>query len=247
MRKNNGKKAKITVIALTLVACLMVAGVSAYFTDADTATNTFTVGNVSLDLQEPNWNPPTDITPNEEFAKDPQIKNDGINEEYVFMEVIVPYANVVTANADGSKNAAAKTELFTYTVNEGWVLLGHRDADGNVSDEVVYNDDGTVTHLYAYAADDTMTALTAGTTTPALFNYIKFANVVEGEGLEESTQHVVVNAYGIQTKNITDATLNGQDDGIDTPAEVWSVVSTQAPSTAMNSGVTEETYTDKKN
>jgi predicted ribosomally synthesized peptide with SipW-like signal peptide len=224
MSKLNNKK-KLSALSLAMVGAMAVAGVSAYFTDADTATNTFTVGKVSMDLQEPNWDPPTDITPNEEFAKDPQIKNDGINEEYVFMEVVVPYANVVTANADGSRNAKADTELFIYEVNDGWVELEAQ----MVKDE----DAKTVTHLYAYAPalNQGMTSLGKDVTTPTLFDYIRFANVIEDEGLEGETKHVVVNAYGIQTNFLTDATLDGADDGIDTPAEVWSVLSTQGPST----------------
>ena len=110
MKKRN---LKMTALALALVGTLSVGGIMAYFTDGDTATNTFTVGKVSIDLQEPGWVPPTGITPEQEFKKDPQIKNDGINDVYVFMKVIVPYANVVTANHDGSKNAATDTELFS--------------------------------------------------------------------------------------------------------------------------------------
>lgn len=233
MKLNNKKK--MSALSLAMVGALSVAGVSAYFTDADTATNTFTVGKVSMDLQEPNWVPPTDITPNEEFAKDPQIKNDGINDEYVFMEVVVPYANVVTANADGSKNAAADTELFIYEVNDGWVELTAQ----MVKDE----DAKTVTHLYAYAPSlgEAMTAVAADEITDTLFDYIRFANVVEDEGLEGETKHVVVNAYGIQTNFLTDATLDGTDDGIDTAAEVWSVLSTQSPDTAKGA---EEANTD---
>lgn len=232
MKMNNKKK--LSALSLAMVGALSVAGVSAYFTDGDTATNTFTVGKISMDLQEPNWVPPTDITPNEEFKKDPQIKNNGINQEYVFMEVVVPYANVVTANADGSKKPAADTELFSYTVNPGWVELASQKKVDAVNK--------TVTHLYAYGTETAMTALNAAATTPTLFDYVKFANVVEDQGLEESTQHVVVNAYGIQTNGITDATLNGQNDGINSPAEVWSVLSTQAPATADKAN--EEVNTD---
>lgn len=229
MKLNNKKK--MSALSLAMVGALSVAGVSAYFTDADTATNTFTVGKVSMDLQEPNWEPPTDITPNEEFAKDPQIKNDGINDEYVFMKVAVPYANIVTANADGSRNDAANTELFDYDVKDGWIDMGYLDDNDNVSADIVYRADKTVVHLYAYAADGAMTTLEKDDVTPTLFDHIKFVNVIEDQGLEASTQNVIVSAYGIQTNGITDETLNGEDDGIDTPAEVWAVLSTQGPTT----------------
>lgn len=239
------KKSKVIAIILAAIMILSIGAMSAYFTDGDTATNTFTVGKVSIDLQEPNWTEPTDITPAQEFKKDPQIVNDGINSAYVFMEVVVPYATVVTANADGTKNAEAITDLFSYTVNEGWVQVGtdpirvaDKDADGN---ELTT---GTSTYLYAYAKDGSMTELEAGTETPALFNTIKFANVVEDEGLEGATKNVVVNAYAIQTNNITDATNDGVNTSIVSPDQVWQVLSKQAPST--NVSETENAVTDAK-
>ena len=42
----------VAAIAVMLVAALVVGGTLAYFTDKDNATNTFTVGNVSIDLNE---------------------------------------------------------------------------------------------------------------------------------------------------------------------------------------------------
>ena len=79
----NKKRMKTMIAATAMIGVLAIGGISAYFTDGDTATNTFTVGKVSIDLQEPNWNPPKDITPNQEIKKDPQIKNDGINDPYM--------------------------------------------------------------------------------------------------------------------------------------------------------------------
>jgi len=50
---------KKRILAIALVVCLLatalVSGTLAYFTDTDDATNTFTVGNVSIDLTEPKW------------------------------------------------------------------------------------------------------------------------------------------------------------------------------------------------
>ena len=235
MKKNNLGK---IVFVGALIGCMTVGAISAYFTDADTATNTFTVGKVSIDLQEPDWVPPTDITPEEEFAKDPKIVNDGINDAYVFVEVVVPYANVVTANEDGTKNAAADTELFSYDLKEGWIEVGTPAKDEETK---------TVTHLYAYSSADTMTVLAKDAETPAVFDFIKFANIVEDQELEATTLEVVVNAYAIQTKNIIDGkdALDGNNaDGVAAPDAVWAVLSAQAPSAAVE--VTEEENTDIK-
>lgn len=215
--KNNKRNA---IIALCLVACLAVAGVSAYFTDADNATNEFTIGNISLDLQEPSWEPENaeDVTPNQTIDKDPQILNDGVNEEYVFITVEVPYANVVVAAEDGTKaDAAADLELFTYEIDSAnWVEVGTAEKDATT---------GTVTHVYAYAKEGVMSALAADDTTPALFTSVKMINLVEGQtgltgaALDPSAQEIEINAYGIQTQNV-----NG---GKTAPADVWEVVVNQ--------------------
>lgn len=233
----NKKKVKAMIVAAALATCLLIGGISAYFTDADTATNTFTVGKVSIDLEEPNWEEPENIVPGEEMDKDPQIENDGLNGAYVFMEVIMPYANITTANADGTKNDAADTELFTLLhklddgsyeagVNAGWVLVG---------DAVKDTDAKTVTYLYAYGTADAMTELAKDATTPTLFDKVKFVNAIEDEGLEGSVQNIVINAYAIQSTNIGEDCVK--------PADVWTVLNNQAPTTDVT---VEEDKTDNK-
>lgn len=244
-------KRKLSVIALVLVMALAVAGVSAYFTDADTATNTFTVGKISMDLQEPSWTEePKDITPNEEFAKDPQIKNTGINAEYVFTTVSVPYANIKTADLDGTVNDAANTELFTLLkqdntvgINAGWTQIGYLNDANEVSDTIVYRADGTVVHLYAYGSADAMTSLAADATTAPVFSKVRFVNAVEDQDLEATIKKIVIDAYAIQTDNINDTVGAGNEDGKTAPEDVWAVVYKQAP--AKTNGP-EEPFTDKQ-
>ena len=69
---------KTLVLALALAGVLAIGGIAAYFTDADTVTNTFTTGKISLKLLEPAWNPEQaqNITPMQKIAKDQQIRND---------------------------------------------------------------------------------------------------------------------------------------------------------------------------
>lgn len=228
---NKSKKIKITAMALAILSCIGIAGVSAYFTDGDTATNTFLVGKVSLNLTEPNWSAdPQDITPNQEFAKDPVITNDGVNDEFVFLEVVMPYKNIETAELDGTRNAATDTELFsilksdgTVGINDGWVKVGTPRKDESK---------GTITHVYAYASDGNMTALTANSKTVALFDKVRFCNAVEDQGLEGTSRDIVINAYGIQTTNINDTAGGSNTDGKTAPADVWAVVSAQAPATS---------------
>ena len=44
-----------TIIACGLVVSVAVGSTVAYLTDAETSTNTFTVGNVQIDLEEPGY------------------------------------------------------------------------------------------------------------------------------------------------------------------------------------------------
>lgn len=232
----NTKKIKRTITVGALSCCLMVGAISAYFTDGDTATNTFTVGKVEIDLQEPNWDPEdvTQITPEEEFAKDPQVKNIGVNDAYVFVEVQIPCANVKTADETGAVNEAAKTQLFTYDVNPGWVKVDAGTVETGTLNTYVYayvgtNDEG--------ANNAVMKAVAKDATTDALFSYVRFANVVEDEGLEGEELDMVVNAYAIQTDNINDndADIDGaNDDGKTAPADVWAVVNAQRENTVLD-------------
>ena len=95
--KVKGITKKNGIIAAALVMMLAIGTAIAYFTDMGSVTNSFTVGNVDIELEEPSWDPEAakNITPMMEIAKDPQIENIGANPAYVFAVVTVPRANVV--------------------------------------------------------------------------------------------------------------------------------------------------------
>ena len=204
------KKLKISIVAMAMVFVLLVGNILAYFTDADTATNEFTTGRISIDLQEPNWDPSLggELTPGYELAKDPQVLNDGINDAYIFVTVDIPYQNVTTTDGEGNKLAPTDTELFSYDVKDGWMQVG---------EPIVDEENRVVRYVYAYAENDQMTALEPNVTTPTVFDFIRFEGVVEDEGLEDLNLEVIINAYGIQTDNL--------DGGKTTPEDVWQIVS----------------------
>jgi predicted ribosomally synthesized peptide with SipW-like signal peptide len=262
-----------------------VIGMSAYFTDADTATNEFTVGKVSLDMTETKWvgdNTGTalNITPLQETTKNPAITNDGINDEFVYLTVTVPVANIKTAAADGTVDSAtAYTQLFAYGyegnagVSSDWTLIKSGNVNGlsivklgDKNDAVVSaitettGDYGAVhfadtskskpdsiTYVYAYTGSDSasLEALAAGKSTSDIFDYVKFTNAVEDQGLEATKVDITVNAYGIQTTNVLESTTyqGKNDDGSVDPTNVWAVVYTANPSTDAG---TENAVTDKK-
>lgn len=82
---------KKKILALALVVVLAVTAVTgatlAYFTDDDAATNTFTVGNVQIELTEPKWKAAEDVYPGQVLDKDPTVENTGANRCYVRVKV----------------------------------------------------------------------------------------------------------------------------------------------------------------
>ena len=201
---NNMKKGAV---AVALVASLGLAGLSAYFTDTKTATNTFTVGSVKQELTEDKWKQSEgeNVTPGKEVAKNPTIKNVGNNTQYAFMKVEVPAAEVTTVNPDGTKaQTREKKELFTYDINEGWTELESSETETSV------------THVYYYGKNNALTALNKGDSA-TLFNKVKFINIVEDNDTLTGNKNIVVNSYGVQSDNLTDKTPNA----------VWTLVQNQ--------------------
>ena len=186
------KQKKNLIISIAMVAVLAIAAISAYFTATDNATNTFTMGKVDIEQLEPNWDPdPEDVTPNEEFEKDPQVKNKGESGTFIFEVVRVPHKTIKTANATTGAPAttAAKTQLFqlnktknsaaanTWTGtdtyhDEAWTLVA---TDPTGSDTTNY-----VTYVFAYGSSTAMTELAAGATTTPLFESVTFCNALSG-------------------------------------------------------------------
>ena len=83
----NKRKILLLAALLVMVAILGVGGTLAYFTAEDEATNTFTVGNVKIELNEPNWEEAEDVYPGQVLPKDPKVTNVGTNPCYVRIAV----------------------------------------------------------------------------------------------------------------------------------------------------------------
>lgn len=177
------KKRKTIIAAIVLSLVLVVGGALAYFTDTDTETNTFTLGNVSIDLQEPNWvaADAEDIMPGDTVAKDPQITNDGAADAYVFLKITEPCYNNAT--------------IFDFTPNAAWTAVGTaRTCNGSTAETV-----------YGYGTASAMTTLAKNTTTPALFSNVTLKSTLDEAAVQSFTNgaDIVVDAYGIQADNVT--------------------------------------------
>ncbi len=220
MRKNN-KKAITAAAACALAGALAMGGTMAYLTDVDQETNTFTIGEVKVDLTEPDY-PGNDsdevksLVPNQEVIKNPQITNTGINDALVFMTVTVPVDEVTVVAPDGTKGTKEATDLFWFkdtddtladAVNhwdEEWIQLTDKefftDASGMAAGSLSDAADGTHTYVFAYERE-----VSGGAATSALFDKVQLKNVIEQELDPEAAQNIVVKAYAIQAAEILES------------------------------------------
>lgn len=178
------KKNTVKIMTLAGILCLAsVGGVSAYLTDYEKVSNEFTVGKVDIELKEPEWKPEDNkkIEPSKVIHKDPQITNTGTNDAFVYMEVSIPMANVEAAAENGERLGKKVQELFYFEAKDNWMQLS------------VQNTESRRTYTYAYTK-----ILKPQETSEALFDTVKFLNLIEGQ-LDGQTFEIPVRAYAIQT------------------------------------------------
>lgn len=178
------KKNTVKIMTLAGILCLAsVGGVSAYLTDYEKVSNEFTVGKVDIELKEPEWKPEENkkIEASKVIHKDPQITNTGTNDAFVYMEVSVPMANVEAAAENGERLGKKVQELFYFEAKDNWMQLS------------VQNTESRRTYTYAYTK-----ILKPQETSEALFDTVKFLNLIEGQ-LDGQTFEIPVRAYAIQT------------------------------------------------
>ena len=178
-KKRNLKRAGLVAGILCLAS---VGGVSAYLTDFNKADNQFTVGRVSITVEEPGFDPDdqTKIEPGKEISKDPKIKNTGVNDAFVYLEVSIPMANVEAVTEAGTRLGVKNQELFSFQPSESWTKLSSNTSGNN--------------QIYVYAYNK---ILPAEETTEALFSSVKFLNVIEKQ-IDEQQLSIPVRAYAIQ-------------------------------------------------
>lgn len=220
-KKKNTKKIALSLATLGVLGTLAIGGTMAYLTDAEKTTNTFTVGKVQVDLEEPSYpgngsDTVKNLVPNQIVPKDPQVENTGNNASINFLSVSIPMQKVVVAADDGTKQTAAMTELFQTrsgdgafgngNVNSAWILVDTKYCDAAGTESTTASDTTTnVVRVYGYhekLAKDVKSA--------ALFDSVKLVNLVEGQA-DTSTQNIDVKAYAIQATDIADVSTNTLD------------------------------------
>ena len=130
------KSILMAAIAVMLVAVLVVGGTLAYFTDTKTATNTFTVGDVKIKLDESNVNDPsgdrvtsneyTGMLPGIQYKKDPVVTNTGKNDAYVRAVVTIEngmnWMGLYNENVWTAPQEEAFMKLICDKLGAGWSI-----------------------------------------------------------------------------------------------------------------------------
>lgn len=169
------KKLVTGALLAAFAATAVTGGTLAYFTDNAEKTNTFTVGNVKIELTEPNWDAAgskdaPEVYPGERLAKDPTVKNIGANPCFVRISV---------------------TELDQFTEAYGPdAMIGLRTdyKDGKLGDGWVKHTDG----YYYYT-----TPLAVEATTDALFDQIVIPTQITNNA---AAADIVVTAQAVQAQ-----------------------------------------------
>ena len=220
----NKKKLLTLAMVISMVAILVVGGTIAYFTDTDEATNTFTTGNVEIDLIETFDPGNAKLLPGIDIQKEVYVKNTGSETAYVRVHLAVP--SILDSGSEDKPEFAAYNNTLHWnftadSVQEGkWSQLQNSNQTGpNASypnwpgNGGTYNSyqakiDGVDYNVYVITYE---TALGAGETTPeSAISKVYLDTTVTNEMMtnivSELTQiKVLVFAEGGQEAGFTDA------------------------------------------
>lgn len=138
--KSNKRTKRSAIVALALAGAIAIGGAFAFLSDSESKINRFTFTDkdgeqtVDVSIDEPSWNEEDgqNMLPLDTVAKDPQVVNEGENDVYAYVTVLVPTAKSIDLNKDdGTVYTAEDIELFSYKVNEGWQEIDKTRIDGN--------------------------------------------------------------------------------------------------------------------
>lgn len=206
-RKNMKKKLLIMSVAMVLVCAFAVGMTIAYLTDHETVTNTFTVGNVRIKLDEakvdvygvPQGSPAPRVPentykliPGHEYTKDPTVTVlEGSEESYIKMTVTVTKSDVL--DTIFAPNGAQLTEIFT-GFGSNWEYKSNTEDTENK------------TRTYEFWYKTTVDAREDAVKLEPLFTSIVVPDFITGDQLAElQTMTITVNAYAIQADGFANA------------------------------------------
>lgn len=205
--KTRSKALLLTLCAVLLVAASML-GTMAYLTDNKTVTNTFTVGQVKIKLDEakvtPDGKPVADaervtaneykLLPGHTYTKDPTVTvKKGSESSYIKMTVT--FSNAKELDDIFAPNGGANlTKIFNGYDNTSWIYKG------NTKDETKN------TRTYEFWYNGTVDAPNTDVALDALFDSITVPVTITNEQLATiEGMTITVNAYAIQADGFANA------------------------------------------
>lgn len=215
-------KTKSKALLLTLCAAILVTatviGTLAYLTSQSTAVNEFTVGNVSIVVDETKVNSDgsADTTatarvdhndyhliPGKKYLKDPRVTvKAGSEESYVRM--------LVTINNLADLKAIFGADFLPQYYVEGW------DAQTWIPNGLTENSDDTVTYEFRYKSTVDASEATADIILPELFTHFTLDGKVTGEqlalinDLKITAEGHAIQAYGFESADAAWAAFDQQ-------------------------------------
>lgn len=209
------RKALLLTFCAVLLVVASVLGTIAYLTSQDEVKNTFTVGQVAINLDEAKVNPDGTpvanadrvkansykLLPGHTYTKDPTVTvRSGSESSYIKMTVTFTMANEL--DAIFAPDGADLTSIFKGYDPANWI------AKGNTKNTTAN------TRTYEFWYKDAVGAPTADVALDALFDSITVPNDITGEQLATiQGMKITVNAYAIQA------------DGFDTAEAAWAAFS----------------------
>ena len=204
------KTRKILLMAAcaVLLVCISVGATVAYLTSTDTVTNTFTVGNIQIKLDEAEANPDGSLVENADrvkansykllpghtYNKDPMVTVlSGSESAYIKMTVTFSKANELDA-IFASVGGADLTSIFNGYDSANWIYKGNT------------KDSEKSTRTYEFWYKEAVSAPNADVALDALFDSITVPGTITNEQLATiKDMTITVNAYAIQADGFADA------------------------------------------
>ena len=201
------KKTLTVILALVLVVVMSVAGTVAYLTSTDNVTNTFSVGNVQIKLDEAKANPDGSLVANADrvkansykllpghtYNKDPMVTVlKGSESSYIKMTVT--FTKAAELDAIFAPTGADLTSIFNGYDSTNWIYKGN-------TEETTAN-----TRTYEFWYKEAVAAPTADVALDALFDSITVPGTITNTQLATiEGMTITVNAYAIQADGFADA------------------------------------------
>ena len=197
----------LTVCSAALLVCVTVGATVAYLTSTATVTNTFTVGNVQIKLDEAKAN--TDgslvananrvqansykLLPGHTYNKDPMVTVLK-GSENCYVKMTVTFTKAAELDAIFAPAGAVMTSIFNGYSSSNWTYKGNTE------------DTGKNTRTYEFWYMEAVGAPTADVALDALFDSITVPGTITNDQLATiAGMTITVNAYAIQADGFANA------------------------------------------